>query len=228
MTFIAGYTYGHAIDNANGEGGGSGSSLFAQDNNNLRSERGSSDYDVRHRFTLSAVYELPFGPGKRFAAGAKGIAAKIIGGWQATAIYQTQTGFPLTVTQSGNRSLTNSSNERASRICDGNLPADQRTRSRWFNTSCFALSALGTFGNGGRNVLRYPGQNNLDFSLLKSVQFTESRRLEFRAEFFNLPNHTQFLITGGIGANVSAPTTFGVVSAAQDPRITQLSLRLIF
>jgi hypothetical protein len=228
MTFITGYTFGHAIDNANGEGGGSGSSLFAEDNNNLRSERGSSDYDVRHRLTLSTVYELPFGGGKHFFGGAKGLPGKIVGGWQVTAIYQTQTGFPLTVTQSGNRSLTSSSNERANRFCDGNLPSDQRTRTHWFDTSCFGLSALGTFGNGGRNILRYPGQNNLDFSLLKSMSFTESKRLEFRAEFFNLPNHTQFLLTGGIGASVSSPTTFGVVSAAQDPRITQLSLRLLF
>ncbi|MDQ2945117.1 MAG: hypothetical protein M3Y27_04115 [Acidobacteriota bacterium] len=88
MTSIAGYTYGHAIDNANGEGGGSGSSLFAQDTNNLRAERGNSDYDVRHRFTLAAVYELPFGPDKRFQSDAKGIVGKMIGGWEATAIYQ--------------------------------------------------------------------------------------------------------------------------------------------
>jgi hypothetical protein len=227
-TFIAGYTYGHAIDNANGEGGGSGSSLFAQDNNNIRAERGNSDYDVRHRFTLSGVYDLPFGPGKHFLGSSRGAPAKIIGGWQATVIYQTQTGFPFTVTQSGNRSLTNASNERANRLCNGNLPGDQRTRARWFDTSCFALSPLGTFGNGSRNILRYPGQNNLDFSLLKSMQFTESKRLEFRAEFFNLPNHTQFLLTGGIGSNVSSRTTFGVVSQAQDPRITQLSLRFLF
>jgi hypothetical protein len=227
-SFIAAYTYSHGIDNANGEGGGSGSSLFASDNTNLRKERGNSDFDVRHRFTLSAVYELPFGPGRRFLNSATGIAARLLEGWQAAVIYQAQTGFPFTVTQSGDRSLTSSPGERADRLCDGALSGSESRRERWFDTSCFAVSPLGRFGNGGRNTLRFPGQNNFDFSLIKQTPIADKARLEFRSEFFNLPNHTQFSLTGGMGSSVSSPATFGAISAAMDPRILQFSLRLLF
>lgn len=227
LTFLSGYTWGHAIDNSPGAGFGTGNNSFLMDNNDTRRERGNSDFDVRHRFTFSTVYDLPFGPGRRFLAGAKGIAGKVVEGWQVSAFYQVQTGFPFTVLQSGNRSGTSSFNERADRLCDGNLPRGQRTRERWFDTSCFALSRLGTFGNAARGILRHPGLNNVDFAVSKSTRLDETRRIEFRAEFFNMPNHTQFAF-GSVGGNVSAPITFGIISAAQDPRIIQFGLRFLF
>jgi hypothetical protein len=228
LTFIGAYTYGHAIDNSPGEGNGSGNNFFVMDNNNLRRERGDADFDVRHRGTFTAVYDLPFGSGRRFLSGANGFSKKVLEGWQVAGIYQVQSGFPLTVSQSGNRSGTFASNERADRLCNGNLPGERRVRERWFDTSCFAPSPLGFFGNAARGIIRRPGQNNLDFSVLKQTRLTESSQLEFRAEFFNLPNHTQFSMTTGLGANASVPLTFGVITEAQDPRIIQFGLRLVF
>lgn len=228
LSFIAAYTYGHSIDNANGEGGGSGSSLFVQDTNNVRADRGNSDFDVRHRFTFAGVYELPFGWGKKYLNQLAGITGKLVQGWQITAFWQAQTGFPFTVTQSGNRSGTFASNERADLRCDPFLTSGQRTRERWFNTACFAPSPLGRFGNSGRNILRFAGQNNLDFSVIKQTHIDEARQVEFRGEFFNLPNHTQFGMTGGVGTNVSSLTTFGIYTSAQDARTVQLALRLLF
>ena len=76
--------------------------------------------------------------------------------------------------------------------------------------------------------MRYSGQNNLDFSLVKKTRISESRYVEFRSEFFNLPNHTMFGLTGGVGNNVSVPATFGVYTAAQDPRIIQFGLKFVF
>jgi hypothetical protein len=139
-----------------------------------------------------------------------------------------QTGFPFNVVQSGNRTGTFGGAERADRLCDGNLTRGERTRERWFDTSCFGLSSLGKFGNGGRGIIRYAGQNNLDFSIMKQTHINETRYVEFRAEFFNLPNRTAFGLTGGVGNNISNPATFGVYTSAQDPRIIQLGLKLVF
>jgi hypothetical protein len=227
-TFIAAYNYGHSIDNTNGEGGGSGGSGYIMDDRNARLNRGSSDFDVRHRLTFSGVYELPFGPGHALFGSAKGLAAKLLEGWQLTGMWQAQTGFPFTIVQSGNRSGTFGPNEHADSLCNGNLEGGQQTRTRWFDTSCFAPSALGTFGTAGRNTMRYSGQNNLDFSVLKRTLLGETRYLEFRSEFFNLPNHTMFGLTGGVGTNVTVPATFGVYTSAQDPRIIQFGLKLIY
>ncbi len=76
--------------------------------------------------------------------------------------------------------------------CDGNLPRGDRTFLRYFDTSCFTVTPLGTFGNGGRNIVEIPGLNNWDLSLFKDTQLTESFKLQFRAEFYNAFNHTQF------------------------------------
>ncbi len=227
-TFIGSYNYGHAIDNSSGEGGGSGGQFVIMDDRNVRRERGAADFDVRHRFTFSGIYDLPFGPGRSFLNTAHGFLGKVLEGWQASAIWQMQTGFPFNVVQSGNRAGTFGGAERANRFCDGNLPRGERRRERWFDTSCFAPSPLGQFGNGGRGIMRYSGQKNVDFSVVKQTRIDEARQLEFRAEFFNLPNHTQFGLTGGVGNNVSVPATFGVYTAAQDPRIIQFGLKLVY
>jgi len=87
---------------------------------------------------------------------------------------------------------------------------------------------LGTFGNAGRNIMRYAGQNNLDISVVKQTHISEGRYVEFRSEFFNLPNHTMFGLTGGVGSNVTSVANFGVYTTAQDPRIIQFGLKLIY
>jgi hypothetical protein len=227
-TFIGSYNYGHAIDNSSGEGGGSGGQFIIMDDRNSSLDRGPSDFDVRHRFTFSGLYDLPFGPGRFFLQNTRGFIGKLLEGWQVSGIWQVQSGFPFNIIQSGNRTGTFGGAERADRHCDGRLSSDQRSRTRWFDTSCFAPSPLGKFGNGGRGIMRYSGQNNLDFSLVKKTRIDETRYIEFRSEFFNLPNHTMFGLTGGVGNNVSVPSTFGVYTAAQDPRIIQFGLKLLF
>lgn len=227
-TFIGAYNYGHSIDNTNGEGGGSGGSGYIMDDRNAALNRGNSDFDVRHRFTFSGIYELPFGPGHTFLGSTHGLLAKFVEGWQLTGIWQVQTGFPFTILQSGNRSGTFGPNEHANILCNGNLSGSERTRTRWFDTSCFVPTPLGTFGTAGRNTMRYAGQNNLDFSVVKQIRMGETRHVEFRSEFFNMPNHTTFGLTGGVGSNVTVPATFGVYTAAQDPRIIQFGLKFVY
>jgi hypothetical protein len=225
--FIGSYNWGHAIDNSSGEGGGSGGQFVSMDDRNTSLDRGHADFDVRHRVAMSGVYDLPFGVGKRWGSSLTGIPGKLAEGWQVNAIWQWQTGLPLNVAQSGNRTGTFGGTERANRSCDGNLSGDQRTRERWFDTSCFSVAPLGVFGNSPRGAIRYDGLNSLDFSVIKRTSLAEARYLEFRAEAFNLLNHTKFS-NSGLGNNVTAPAAFGVYTAANDPRILQFALRLVF
>ena len=99
-----------------------------------------------------------------------------------------------------------------------------KTLRRWFSPESFAQPALGTFGNAGRSIVRGPGINNWDVSFSKRTQLSERLTLQFRAEFFNLLNHTQY---SGVGTSFGA-ATLGQVTSARDPRITQLGLRLQF
>jgi hypothetical protein len=230
ISLLTGYTYGHAIDNSPGEGGGSGGQTYAQNTNNVRAERASSDFDVRQRVTVGAVYRFPSVKGAESWG-------KLLSGWEIDGIFQAQSGFPFSATQSGNRSGTSAANERPQLAdgCNPRLSGGQQTRLRWFDTTCFSPSPLGRFGSAGRNILNQPGLNNFDLSLVKKTPFAgeESRGIEFRAEFFNAFNHTQFgapgyMGAGGIGANVTAPATFGVITAAKDSRQIQLALKLYF
>ncbi|HWB98925.1 MAG TPA: hypothetical protein VG672_19585, partial [Bryobacteraceae bacterium] len=100
----------------------------------------------------------------------------------------------------------------------------QETLAAWFNTNVFAIPALGTFGNAGRSLVRGPGINNWDLSFSKRTTIRENIMLQFRGEFFNLFNHTQY---SGVATTVGA-ATFGQVTSARDPRITQFGLRLLF
>jgi len=220
LSFLANYTFAKSLENAPHFRSPMFEAATPQNNDDLNAEKGPG-CDIRNRFALSAVYSPKAWKRNSFTRA-------VTRDWTGSMEYQAQTGFPFTVTQSGDRSLTSSPGERADRLCEGALSGGERRRERWFDTSCFAVSPLGRFGNGGRNTLRFPGQNNLDFSLIKQTPIADKARLEFRSEFFNLPNHTQFSLTGGMGSSVSSPTTFGTISAAMDPRILQFSLRLLF
>ena len=99
-----------------------------------------------------------------------------------------------------------------------------KTISQWFTTTAFALPALGTFGSAGRSLVRGPGINDWDVSFIKKTQLRERVALQFRAEFFNLFNHTQF---SGVGTGFGS-ATFGQVTSARNPRVSQLALRLTF
>src|SRR5581483_6146548 len=113
----------------------------------------------------------------------------------------------------------------ANRLCDGTLPRDQRTRLRYFDTSCFAIPSPGTFGNSARNLWHGPGLNNWDMSFFKIFPLPgEGRQIQFRFESFNIFNHTQFNNPGS-----SLPSgTFGVITSAKTPRQNQVALRLSF
>jgi hypothetical protein len=140
---------------------------------------------------LSFDYELPFGRGRQFLNSRWLDLA--FGGWQIGGIYTLSSGFPFSPqlgydpSNTGDQGLV-----RADRIADGNFSAGKRDPNLWFDINAFPLPAQYTFGNAGRNILIGPGLNILDGSIRKEFATTETQRLEFRAEFFNMLNHPNF------------------------------------
>jgi hypothetical protein len=210
LSFLTNYTWAKSLD-LDSAGAGSDQN---QDATNIAGDRGLSDFDVRHRFVASASYELPFLKTNR-----------ILGGWQANAIATFQGGFPLNIVAADTSGAGAFTVLRANRIADGNLPRDERTITRYFDTAAFVAPAPGTFGTSGRNVIIGPGINNWSVSGLKNFVVTERVTLQFRAEFFNAFNHSQFFAPGN---SVSTPASFGRISSARSPRNIQFGLKLVF
>jgi hypothetical protein len=224
VTFLSSFTYGHALDLQNPaldlcDGCGSGNT--AQNSYNLFGQRAQSDNNVPLRFVFSGVWNLPFGKGQAWAK--SGLISRVLGGWSLATIYQVQSGLPFTPVLSfdnanaGTVSFPN-------RTCNGAL--DSPTIQHWFDTSCFSTPAQYQFGNSGRNILRGPGTNNIDFAIHRNFALPrEGNTLQFRAEAFNALNHPQF---GLPGATLALPTT-AVISATSTPnRILQFALRYSF
>lgn len=194
------------------------------DNSDPERDHGLSDFDVDHRLVGSFVYNLPFGSGEKFATDATGVTNAIVGGWQVNGIYTWQRGFPITITAADLGGLNDTSGaNRADLVGDPNA-GETGTVNSWFNTDAFAQPAAGTLGNLGRNTLRGPGVNNLDFALFKNFSVGSGVRLQFRFESFNFFNHTQF---NGVSTNI-ASSNFGVVTSTRAARINQLGLKIIF
>jgi hypothetical protein len=112
-------------------------------------------------------------------------------------------------------------NQRPQITCNPNLPGNQRTPQRYFNTSCFTAPARGTVATTSARPLRLPGVNNFNFSLMKRVNLTEQKSLELQGDLYNAFNHTQF---SAFGTNFST-STFGVITAAAPSRETQLGIK---
>jgi hypothetical protein len=206
-----------------------------QDNNNNKGERSLSSQDVPQRLTISYVLDLPFGHGRKYMSSASGITDKLIGGWGIDGVTIFQSGFPLVFSNSDpNFATLFGSGSRPNFIsgCNKSAPSGGSAKlNAWFNTACFSAPADFTFGNESRTDpnLRGDGVKNFDFSLFKRTRFGPDEKigLEFRTEFFNLFNRTQFA-----PPNTSfGSANFGVVSSTYpgtNPRLVQFGLKLIF
>ena len=179
-----------------------------------------------HRAVISYVYELPFGPGKQFLSSTNRVLGGIIGGWQVNGITTMRAGSFL----GASSNVNNGAGSRAGNKPDAtglpaNLPGDQRTTARWFNTSAFVEPPFTRYGNSGEGVIIGPGAVNFDISLFKNTRITERTNLQFRAEAFNAFNHVNL---SDPNRNISDPRTFGTISNAASARIVQLGLKLLF
>ncbi len=220
FSFLNAYTWSKAIDT-----GTDINSDPIKQPGDAKSYRSLAALDTGQRFVGSYTYELPFGKGKKFNGQAGGLENALIGGWQVNGITTYSLGIPFGVTEPSTTPNVDALYVLANRTCDGTLPRGQRTQQEYFNTSCFSVSAPGTFGNSARNLWHGPGINNWDVSFFKNFPLgAERRKLQFRAEGFNLFNHTQFN-----NPTSSLPNaTFGEILSAKAPRIFQLALRLTF
>lgn len=221
VSVLASYTYGKSIDDASGFFSSAGDPNFPMDSRNTNLDRARSGFDVRQRFVASYSWILP-SPRSGWKY--------VLGGWQTHGIWTFQTGRPFTValpseldqSNTGRTSLGFGANDRPNLV--GDALAGGGTPERWFNPSAFALPAYGTFGNAGRNLLDGPGLASMNIALHKIFSITEQTSLQFRAEGFNVLNRTNFNqpenFLGGAG--------FASITSAQNPRLLQLGLKLLF
>lgn len=219
--FLGNWTWSHGLDNVGGDGGANGP--IPQDPRNRRADWSSSNSDVRHRVNLASSYQLPFGKGRRFASNS-GALTHIVGGWEIGGLSVLQSGLPFTVTVAGSPSNTGAGS-RANPVPGANPIPSNRSINLWFDPAAFTTPAAFTWGTLGRNTLRAPALYNFDFSISRKIQFSETKQLEFRSEFFNGLNHPQF----GLPAAAAGVGGAGSITNTQrSNRQVQLALRLAF
>jgi len=261
LQFQASYTWAHSLDIAsNANLGPTQNNSDFRYFRNPKAEYGNSDFDVRQRLVLNSIYELPFGHGKHFLGNATGFANQVVGGWQIANILSVSSGNWFTVLDS-NGNFANADggaggvSQRPDQVGDPNragivpgnadprcqvlvsqggfAPDKIRTPAAWFNGCAFGDPSSGSFGNVGRNTIQAPGYKTWDFSVFKFFHTSEKTNLEFRAEFFNLPNHTNFLFANSGPQNGNAATTLRTsqyqnLTAARPPRQIQFALKFSF
>ena len=167
LTMLIGYTWSHAIDNTGTEfGGGTGT---PQDPRCRNCDRGNSASDIRHRFTASYTYNLPFGKGQT-------LLSRLLGGLQTNGFITLETGLPFTPALQ--TPTTNGTGSRPDRIARSNLSSGQNIKD-WFDVTAFATPAPFTYGNAGRDILFGPGRVNFDVSLFKDFQIREQVKMQF-------------------------------------------------
>jgi hypothetical protein len=213
FTFLAAYTFSKAMDNA--------SSFSTMNFSNFHLSRALSSFDATHNFVASYNYTIPFD--RAFHAA----PARLTHGWSLNGITRFATGFPIAISQSGDRSLTGAGGvDRPDFIGGLVITPDVRgtTTHTYFNKSAFSSEQLGTMGNANQRFFHGPGTNNWDLGLQKVTRIRESMAIQFRAEFFNAMGHAQFNNPQG---NYTS-STFGRVTSARAGRIGQMSLKFMW
>jgi hypothetical protein len=184
---------------------------------------GPCDYDLPHNFSVSSVYQLPFGHGRALLSNENKFVDSVLGGWEVAGVLTARSGLPFTPVISGDQANTGVGGQRPLRTGDGSL--SDPTPTKWFDVTAFSSPAKYAYGDSGRNILRSDGLVNLDVTLKKNFFFAESRFLEFRAEAFNIANHATFAAPG---ATIGAASAGIVTSTLNSSRILQGALKFVF
>jgi hypothetical protein len=228
LSFSASYTRSKLLDDA--------SSVFdasiltgpianypVADSFNRARERDYSTGDIPHVFVASVVWDLPAGAGR--ARHPHGLLGALANDWTVTTLVTLESGIPIAVTQTTNfNAFAGFGVQRPNLVADPNLPGDERTTSRWFNTAAFAVAPQYTLGSASRNPIRGPSYRNVDLGLMRRVAVGSGTAIELRAEIFNLLNTPPL----GAPAAVLGGAGFGTITSAGDPRVVQLALKLLF
>ncbi len=224
ISFNANYSLSKSVDDASDPGSTTNEANLPQDVRDRDAEHGLSSFDRHHRFVASGIYELPFGKGKKFLNGS-GFIPALAGGWKLTAIVTLESGAPFTVNDQTDRAnIGQGPAQRPNCLRNPNLPSGERTPDRFFDTSAFTPAAFGTFGSCGRNIVIGPSYKNFDLAATKLIKFTEARRLEFRAETFNLFNTVNFDLPN----RLAFTPNFGKIFSAGPPRQLQFAVKFSF
>jgi hypothetical protein len=246
FNFLAAYTFAKNLGNADGNTGG-----FIQNSYRADLEHGPVVPDLRHRFTLSYLYELPIGHGRKFLGDMSGIGEAFFGGWQVAGITTAQSGEAVTAALSSDLSNTGSFSPRPDQIANpynfsfdtasqgtdfGCTRPGHQTLDCWYNQAAFAAPPLApgqqsahSFGNSRIGNLRGPDLVDFDFVLQKNFRIRESQQVEFRAEFFNLLNHPNFgLPGGGSQVAVDVPGGASITNTSTDNRQIEFALKYTF
>ena len=214
------YTFGKALYDGWELGGATNNQIA----NNRALDKGPTSFNVKNRIVTSLLWELPVGRDRAFGSGMSRAADYVVGGWNVSTIATFSNGLPIFITVP-NRTGSPFVGHRPNRTCSGNLSSvDLRSNRQFIDTSCFQDTERGFFGNSERAPISGPGLNNFVIGIQKDFVFAESKLLEFRLEMFNAFNHAQFRNPNGSVAN----RNFGLVSAARQPRVVQMALKLQF
>jgi Carboxypeptidase regulatory-like domain/TonB dependent receptor-like, beta-barrel len=218
LNVMAAYTFAKSLGDTDGGNFGSANGANRiQDIFNLGAARSIQSFDIRHRLSASVQYDIPF-----FSHGT-GLVHHVFGGWLVNAIVTAQTGIGNGV-RYGNDTSNTGVGSLPDLIADPVLPRSERSVKRWFNTAAFVAPPPGRFGNSSRLNFHNPGVNSVDFMVAKRFALRENVNATFRAEFFNLLNHTNLT---GVDNSLTSPG-FGTITSAADPRIIQFGLKLNF
>jgi hypothetical protein len=200
----------------------------------LAAEKGPSSFDVKLNNVTSVVYQLPFGKGRQYGASMNSVVDAFVGGWEITSINTAHTGQPIDVTYgpTGANIVSSLSNDyRGQPYLRPNVTGSAvgQSRSAMLNTYFAGYTfttppASAPYGNVGRNSFRAPNFDQWDFSVDKNFRIQEKARLQFRAEFFDLPNHTNF----GIPNPQITSAAFGTIRTTFPSRQGQFALKLLF
>jgi hypothetical protein len=193
-----------------------------QDGHNLRAERANSSLNVPLVVTVSAVYKLPFGKGSQYLN--TGVPAALVGGWQANGILSDHSGTPYTPGLTFDNTNSGGGGQRPNEVADPNS-GFTRSINEWFNTAAYVHPAAYTYGNVGRNSMRGPAFNNLDASFFRNFTIFRESSFQFRAEFFNIFNHTNF---GNPDATVGDSSYGTIRSQSGNSRQIQFAGKITF
>jgi hypothetical protein len=239
LLFQMNYMWSHGITDASI---GAGESVAFQNQSCRACDRSDTNIDVRHTMTMNGVYQLPFGPGRKFLN--DGIASQLLGGWALAGIASARSGLPLNITVTRKASDLpdgNTSGQRPNLVPGVPLYPANQTIDNWLNPAAFALPAKGTWGNLGRFIARGPGNYEIDSSLTKNFKLSERFGLDFRAAAFNLLNHPMYKNpSSGLGSftgtSPKPSASFGKITSILNtgatgtgaPRRIEFMLRLAF
>jgi hypothetical protein len=249
----ANYTFAHSVDDSSGAEPSDdvNDGVATQNPNDRKGSRGRSGFDIRHNFVFNMLYDLPFGPDKALGSNLNGIAGKVAGGWQVSAIGTFHSNVPFTPVlgfdNAGTQPFFNYTEvpDLVGNPFAGTCPngAAVKTPTCWFNPAAYAVPKAGSFGNTGRDSIPGPAFANLDFALLKNTAIREGKSLQFRVECFNLLNHPNFSVpvntTGPNGAGGNGDVVFlgptspagnagQIFSTVSSSRQIQFALRFSF